>query len=71
MCLYERCIINDANLYQTICLVCENTVVFKVILGNGCVGGENLVPIAVPDIYSLILKTFPSDKSGYFNNIIG
>ena len=59
MCSYERYIINDANLYQTIILVCENKLVFKVILGNACVGEENLVPIRIPVICCLILKTFP------------
>ena len=30
--------------------VCVNKPVFKVILGNACVVGENLVPIVSPDI---------------------
>ena len=51
--------IHDAILCQTIIIVCEKKLVFKVNLGNACVGVENLVPIAVPDICCLILKTFP------------
>ena len=58
MCSCERYIINDANLHQTIIFESEKKVVFRVILGNACVSGENLVPITVPDIYCLILKTF-------------
>ena len=56
MCSYERYVINDANLYQTIFFESEKKVVFRVILGNACVSGENLVPIMVPDICCLILK---------------
>ena len=56
---YERYIINDTNLYQTIMFVCVKKLVFKVILGNACVGEESLVPKVVPDIGCLILKTFP------------
>ena len=58
MCPYERYILNDANLYQAIIIAYENKLVFKFILGNAYVGGENLVPIAVSDICYLILKTF-------------
>ena len=49
--------------------VCVNKPVFKVILGNACVGSENLIPIVSPDISWLILKTVFKNKSGYFNNI--
>ena len=49
--------------------VCVNKLVFKVILGNACVGGENSVPIVLPDICLLILKIVFKNKSGYFNNI--
>ena len=36
--------------------VCANKPVLKVILGYACIGGENLVPIVLPDISWLILK---------------
>ena len=35
-CPYERYIINNANLYQTIIFVSEKKFVFRVILGNAC-----------------------------------
>ena len=58
MCPYERYIINAAKSHQRIILVaCVKKLVFKVILGNACVGGEDLVPLVVPDICWLVLKT--------------
>ena len=58
MCPYERYVINNASLYQTIIFVSEKKLVFRVILGNACASGEKLVPTAVPDICCLILKIF-------------
>ena len=58
MCLYERNNINAAKSRKRIVLaIYVKKVIFKVILGNACVGGENLVPTVVPDICWLILKT--------------
>ena len=38
--------------------VCVKKLVFKGILGSACKGGENVVPIVLPDICWLILKQF-------------
>ena len=56
VCPYQRYIINATKSYQgIISAVCVKKLVFKIILGNTCVGGENLVPIAVPDRNPAIL----------------
>ena len=58
MCPYERYIINDATLIKQLFLFVRGKFYSKN-LGKACVGRENLVPIAVPDICCLVLKTFP------------
>ena len=56
MCPYKRYIINAAKSHQIYVCMCVKKLVFKVMLGNTCVAGENLVPIVLPDLCWLILK---------------